>query len=522
VSNQAKKKVSKKATKKKITNKKAYLTKSRYVDGLWCTRKLWRGVHQPAPGAAVRPFSPIDLGNRVGRGARILFPGGVEVPEESGAYSRAIDNTRALLDDPKVPALFEAAFEADGVRVRVDILERQPGGWRLCEVKAATAPSESRFHVDDIAVQAHVLQRAGLTVVSAQLIHINRDYRRSEGPLEWPQLLSRCDLTAEVAARLTTVKPRSASMFAVLAEETEPDAEATRQLCFHPYRCPHWDRCIAARPDDWTGFLYRMHPNRLAALNALGIESIRDIPGDFELPNHQALALNAIVSGETYVGAGLAEQLAPLAGPAWYMDFETLNPGIPPYSGTRPFERIPFQWSLHHREEDGSLSHRGFLAPGDVDPRRVFAETLLDALGPGTEPVVVYNQSFERGVLKDLAALQPDLAAGLEAISARVVDLLPIVREHFFHPGFVSQRSLDSGTYSIKNVLNVLVPGLSYDGLKGVSQGTDASNTFASLVFDPYSPEEDQALRQQLRDYCQLDTLAMVQIQDALTRYCTG
>jgi hypothetical protein len=136
--------------------------------------------------------------------------------------------------------------------------------------------------------------------------------------------------------------------------------------------------------------------------------------------------------------------------------------------------------------------------------------------------VVVYNQSFERGVLKDLAALQPDLAEGLDAISARVVDLLPVVREHFFHPGFVSQRSLDSGTYSIKNVLNVLVPGLSYDGLQGVSQGTDASNTFAALVFDPHSPEDDQALRQQLRDYCQLDTLAMVQIQDALTRYCSG
>jgi len=494
-------------------HKAVHLTKTRYVDGLRCLKKLWLGVHKPVERKDPDPFSPLDVGNRVGRGAWNLFPGGIEVAEKAFEHEQAVATTRALMGDPLVPAIFEAAFEFEGIRVRVDILERLSQGWRICEVKSATAVKEASFHVDDVSIQLYALQGAGVDVSSVNLIHINNEYVRDAGGLNWSKLLTRSDVTKEASARLTQARSRLAKMFEILKQGQYPEVYATKTLCSKPYRCDYWNQCMGEKPKDWVGYLYRLHSEKILALRERGVESIRDIPEDFVLSDQQALAARAVASAKVYLASGLREELTRLEPPAWYVDFETINPGIPAYANTRPYEVIPFQWSLHFMDKDGQLRHKEFLADGKSDPRRAFAESLVAAVDILDIPIVVYNQTFELKVLRSLVTIFPDLADQLHTMISNVVDLLPVIRENVCYPDFFSSKSLDSGAYSMKNVLPVIVPHLSHQDLDGkITVGSDASEVFSAIVFGEYSENEEKIIRKQLLDYCRLDTLGMVEI----------
>lgn len=495
--------------------KSPYLTKSRYVDGLRCEKKLWLGWHQRLPYEDALPFSVLDTGNRIGRGAWALFPDGVEVTEKPYEHEAAVVRTRELMA-LDTAAIFEAAFEFDNIRIRVDILERLPDGWGLREVKSSTSASDEKGHVDDVAVQLYVLSGAGVDVRSVELIHVNNDYRLDEGGIRWEEMLLRRDISIEANERLAEVSGRVDEMFAILDRSDAPEIYATKALCSKPWRCDYFDHCMAAKPNDWVGLLYKIHPNRLAALRAQGIESILDIPSDFELPDKQAIALDCLASGEIWVSDDLKQALKAFGPPAYYMDFETMAPGIPAYPGTRPYETVPCQFSVHYLDEDGVLSHAAFLADGEKHPGREFAEALINAMDRTDIPVVVYNQGFELGVLDALRQMFPDLAEEIGTLMKNVVDLLPLVRDHVCHPGFITKRSLNAGTYSIKNVLPALVSSMSYADLDGVAEGGEASRVLAALAHGVYEGREADDYRQQLLDYCEQDTLAMVEIQRAL------
>ncbi len=499
--------------------KPPYLTKSRYVDGLRCEKKLWLGWHQRLPYEDAPPFSVLDTGNRIGRGAWVLFPGGVEVTEKPYEHEAAVARTRELMAGD-APAIFEAAFEFENIRIRVDILERLDAGWGLREVKSSTSASEEKGHVDDVAVQLYVLKGAGVDVGSVELIHVNNEYRLDEDGIRWEEMLLRRDLTLEANERLPEVRGRVDEMFSTLNQTEAPSVYATKSLCSKPWRCEYFDHCMAAKPDDWAGLLYKIHPNRLAALHAQGIESIPDIPEDFQLPEKQAIALNCLASGEIWVSDDLKPALKKFGPPAYYMDFETMAPGIPAYPGTRPYETVPFQFSVHCIDEDGVLTHTAFLADGEKHPGREFAEALIQSMDRNDLPVVVYNEGFELGVLNALREMLPDLAEDLGAIMKNVVDLLPLVRDNVCHPDFITKRSLTAGTYSIKNVLPALVPSMSYANLEGVAEGGEASRVLAALAHGVYKGREADDYRQQLLDYCEQDTLAMVEIQRALESLC--
>jgi hypothetical protein len=212
-----------------------------------------------------------------------------------------------------------------------------------------------------------------------------------------------------------------------------------------------------------------------------------------------------------YVAADLARLLQPFGPPACYLDFEAMMPPIPLYEGTRPYQTIPFQWSLHMIDGHGALSHKEFLADGVNDPRRQFAETLMDALASSDDPIIVYS-AYEQTRLKELAANFPDLSAALNALIARLVDLLPIVRSAVYFPDFAFSNS-------IKSVAPALCPGFSYDDLDGVADGAAASAEFLQIASGALTvPEQIASLRAQLLVYCERDTLAMVEAHKALMR----
>jgi hypothetical protein len=250
---------------------------------------------------------------------------------------------------------------------------------------------------------------------------------------------------------------------------------------------------------------------RATELKALGIESISAIPADFSLTSKQTIIRDATASGQPYVATELGSLLDAFGPPASYLDFEAMMPPIPLYEGARPYQTIPFQWSLHTIDCDGVLNHTEFLADGVNDPRRQFAETLIDALACSDDPIIVYS-AYEQTRLKELAGNFPDLSRGLNALIARLVDLLPIVRSAVYFPEFKFSNS-------IKSVAPALCPGFSYDDLDGVADGGAASAAFLQLASGRITaPGEALQLRTAILAYCKRDTLAMVEVHQALVR----
>ena len=485
-----------------------HLTKSRYIAGLQCLRRLWLLAREPLPYEEPAPGSPMDVGQQIGRKAHLLFLGGALVDEEPWQHAQAVARTNALMTDERVPAIFEGAFEFDGVRIRVDVLERlAPGSWGLREVKSSTGPKD--YYFDDIALQAYVLKGAGVAISSIELVHVNTAYVRGSGGVSWTDFFARVDVNDAVAARLADLPARLPAMRDCLGRAELPSAEPGSQCA--PYDCEFWDRCIADKPADWIAYLPRLSQASADQLKALGIDAISAIPADFPLTPKQVIIRNAVASGQPHVAADLGRLLQPFGPPACYLDFEAMMPPIPLYEKTRPYQTIPFQWSLHAIDGDGVLSHKEFLADGVNDPRRQFAETLIDALASSHDPIIVYS-AYEQTRLKELAVDFPDLSAALKAVIARLVDLLPVVRSTVYFPEFAFSNS-------IKSVAPALCPGFSYGDLDGVADGAAASAAFIQLASGALTaPKEIADLRAQLLAYCKRDTLAMVEAHKALMR----
>jgi Domain of unknown function(DUF2779) len=486
-----------------------HLTKSRYMAGLQCPRRLWLVVHDPLPYEDPEPGSPADTGQVIGSKAHLLFPGGVLITEEPWQHAEAVARTAALMGNDSVPAIFEAAFVYDDIRIRVDVMERLASGrWGLREVKSSSGLKD--HYVNDIALQAYVVRGAGVAVCSIELLHVNTAYVRGPDGICWTDFFARLDVATLVAERLVDLPGRLPEMRDWLAMTTPPDAEPGRQ-CNSPYTCDFKDRCTADKPDDWIAYLPRLTQARADELKVLGIEAISAIPMDFPLTSKQVIIRDATASGRPYVSPDLANLLRGCGPPACYLDFEAMMPAIPLYDGTRPYQTIPFQWSLHAATEDGVLHHREFLADGTIDPRRRFAETLIEALDEFDGPIIVYS-AYEKTRLTELAAVFPDMAVPLRAIIARLADLLPIVRGAVYFREFWFSNS-------IKSVAPALSPGFGYNDLEGVADGLAASAAFVQLASGALSgSDEIEELRAALLAYCRRDTMAMVEVHRALVR----
>jgi hypothetical protein len=487
------------------------LSKSRFLAGRQCVKRLWLACRAPAlgapPGAAQQAI--FEQGGEVGRRAHALFPGGVLVAEAPWLFAQAVARTRALLADASVPAIFEGAFEHAGARIRVDALERLPGGrWGLREVKSAVSLQE--HHLADCALQQFVLEGCGLRIGSVELLHVDRDYLRGEGPIDWRRFFVRREIGELVRPVLREVPDELVRMQRVVAHDAVPAVEPGRH-CHAPHACEFWEHCTSGKPADWIHHLPRLRAARLEELRALGVERIAAIPDDFELSRQQRRIREVLRSGRPFVSEELVRELGPAEEEACYLDFETTSPAIPQYPGTRPYQQIPFQWSLHRLDASGALAHAEFLADGAEDPRRPFAQSLLGALAQAPEARIHVYSSFERSVLNGLALHLPDLAAPLGRLAGRLVDLHAVVQEHVYLPGF-------DFSYSIKRVAPALVPGFGWDDLDEISDGAAASMCFAELASGRLPPGEAARLRSALLAYCSRDSLALVRVHRALRR----
>lgn len=479
------------------------LSKSKFLSGLQCHKRLYLELHQPelADEPDAQTEAAFELGQEIGQLARRRFPGGVLVSQDHAHLAEAVKETASLVKNPAVPAIFEATFVHDGVLVRVDILKRAgQDQWRLIEVKAAMEV-KAHYH-DDVALQAHVLTGAGVRLAGSSVLHVNREYVYLGGDLDLQGLFAETSVTREVSERLPAVPDHLAEMQAMLSAGAAPTVEPDGH-CRTPYTCPFWTHCIKAKPERWIFSLPRIGTT-FEVLRQRGIESIDDIPDDVPLSALQQRVKNNV----EWVHQDLKQALATIRYPVHHLDFETFTPAIPRYPGTRPYQRLPIQWSVHREEATGVVRHHAYLCVDPKDPREDFAISLLEALGQ--EGSLCVYSSFEKTVLTDLAAAYPALRRDLERLIARLWDLLPLLQAHYYHPACL-------GSYSLKNVLPAVVPSLAYDDLE-IQNGGQAEQAYAHMLFVAADPQEKARIRQALLRYCERDTLALVELRQALWR----
>jgi len=483
------------------------ISKSKFMAGVQCLKRLYFEVHEP--GLAARSGGAnqaiIEQGQGVGLLARQLFPGGVEA-SGSGGLEAAIRSTRELVANSEVPAIFEGAFEHRGVIVKADILQRRKQNhWRLVEVKS-TADLKDQ-HLEDVAIQSYVLSGSGLKLASVWLAHINREYVLTGTEVDPHQFFLLRNLTTRAKNLQPELVIRLRSQFRILALPAPPGVP-TGPHCINPVVCEFFFHCNQTLSQDHIGYLPRLNAKTMEQLEEMGVESIHEIPADFELSEFQRRVCTAMQTGQPWFSTELKAEFESLKYPLHFMDFETVNPAIPRFTGMHPYDHIPFQWSVHVQQEPGAApKHFEFLAMDNGDPRPAFISSLCEALGERGS-IVVYNEQFESQRLLELAGWLPEYKQRIRGIQDRLWDLLPVVRSHVYHPAF-------EGSFSLKAVLPALVPEMTYEGME-VPNGQAAGLAWQSMVAGNPGDAERQTKRKALLDYCGQDTLALVRLLAAL------
>jgi len=473
--------------------------------GLQCPKLLWWQVHEPdAPELETDPAQQFvfDMGHEVGRKAHAYVPGGVLIDVPHRERERRLRETAdALRAGAKV--LYEPAFEHDGVIVVADILERDRRGWNLIEVKSSTKVKEE--HYDDVTIQTHVLRSAGLEVRRAELMHLNRDCRHPD----LSNLFTRQDLTDEVEALIDDVPARVRTLKRVLRGPLPK--VAIGEHCRKPYECPFLERCWPDPPRHSIATLYRLGGVAREKYEKAGYRTLLDLPDDAALTPIQLRQRRAARKNGLVVEAGLGAALAGFEPPLAYLDFETVAPPIPVWDGCAPYDQVPVQLSVHRQAGGGRLDHHEWLAHGPGDPREAMAAKVIE-FTKGARTVVAYNASFERRCIQQLRERLPRRAKQLLAVEARLQDLLPVVRDHVYHPRF-------NGSFGLKSVVPPLVPEVDYGELE-IAEGEMASQRLYDLLLrsDGMTDAEKKRIRRDLLRYCKLDTEALAKLHRALGR----
>ena len=485
------------------------LSKSKLQANRQCPKRLWLEVHRPKLREdSAAPQASFAVGHQVGDIARRLYDPrgkGVLIDPQTDGFDAAFAQTQELLQSAQ--PIFEAGFRAEGALALADVmLPVRKGGklaWRMVEVKSSTSVKD--YHRDDVAVQSFVARSSGVPLTKIALAHIDSDWVYP-GNEDYNGLLLENDLTDEVFDRVEEVRSWISEAQQIVAKKREPSV-VTGKHCGNPYECGFLAYCQSQEPQAKQPI--RWLPGRLsnglqAHIEALGLTELRDVPDEF-LNDKQQRVKAVTLSGKPYFDQrAAAATLSTHKLPAYFLDFETIQFAVPIWKGTRPYQQIPFQFSLHRLSRTGKLEQHAFLDLTGSDPSKAFADALIAACGD-RGPIFVYNAGFETARIRELSERLPRLTKPLLALNERVVDLLPVARDHYYHP---SQR----GSWSIKAVLPALCPDLDYGNLDGVQDGGMAMDAFLEALAPQTSKTRKAEIEQQLLAYCALDTYAMVRL----------
>jgi hypothetical protein len=481
-----------------------YLSKSLFIRGLQCHKSLYLEKFHPElkVETSAETQALFDSGHRVGEAAHGLFPGGILVPYIENNIAEQLRQTQEAMNN-KTKVIYEASFQHDEIFVKVDILRKNRTGWELYEVKGGT--SLKPVYVEDAALQYHVLTGAGIKVSKVFISYINNGYVRN-GELDVRQLFTCEDITAQVKEKQPDVVDQLNKQRRMLHGKL-PKIDIGPH-CSDPYTCSFREHCWQHIPAD-SVFDLREKGIDPFDLYTQGIIEQKDIPLD-TLNKRQRQQVESIRTKQNTIDPEkIALFLETLSYPLYFLDFETFMSAIPLHDGVKPYQHLPFQYSLHYRKKKGGkLYHTEFLALPAIDPRKPFLKSLLADM-PENVCILTYNMAFEKRVLSELAARYPEHQQKIDNWKENILDLMvPFRQRDVYYWQF-------KGSYSIKSVLPVLVPELSYAELE-IADGGAAMSAYHQMCAAKDDPKSLAKIRKDLLAYCKLDTLAMVRILDCL------
>ncbi len=446
---------------------------------------LWAKVH----GQYFQTLSPLDE-DRIQQGYLV--------------EPLAADYLQKHILSPEDVISFQTTFVDGAYLSPVDALVYKPGedAYALYEIKSATKLDKS--HIEDCAYQ-YLILKASLNVSSIFLVFLNKDYLR-QGELDLFQLFVAKDITSEVISSAEVVAiERKRALQAALAQMPDPEDH-----CFAPKNCPCPAVCHPGLPEFSIYDIPRLSRKHKQFLRTKGLLSAATIPPSIPLNDEQARVVTTARSGEPYIDRGkLSQELSGLVFPLSFLDYETYQSAIPLYANYQPQQQMVTQYSLHTLDKlAGEIIHTEYICLSDEDPARVLLSRLQQEL-PSSGTVLVWNKSFEKGRNREMAELHPEYADFLVDLNERIIDLADFVHYgSYVHPDF-------RGSWSIKNVLPVMVPGLSYKGL-AIKDGGEATVAWWKLVHSENAENNADQVKCDLLAYCEMDTLAMVKIYEHL------
>ena len=534
---------------------KHVLSKSTFIKGCQCQKALYLNKYNPE---LRQPISEqlqaiFERGHRVGELAQKLFHEGVNANTVAQFVSQqTVEKTRELID-AGCEVIYEAAFQFEGVLAAMDILVKDNSKWKAYEVKSSTSVSDT--YKLDAAVQFYVITNSGIKLEDISIVHLNNEYERI-GELDINQLFAIESVIEDVKGMQGFVKNKVSELKSVIESKEIPAIDIGPQ-CSDPYECDFISHCWKHIPDNSVFNISRLNASRKFELYNQGIIEFKDIPEDYPLNDNQWMQVDSALNNTEHIDKeGLQEFMDTIKYPIYFMDFETFMPALPLFDHSRPYQQIPFQYSLHfqkepttkmvdnsrHPDESGQaqagtsrqrsdeawtlrqteenvsprhigvkhwLEHYEFLGEAGVDPRIQFIETLLQNTSKKGD-IFVYNQAFESTRLKELARDFPDYKNDIEERLSRIKDLMiPFQKKLIYKPQM-------NGSYSIKAVLPALVPELSYDNLE-IHEGGSAMSSYEELIYEKDNDKISQ-VRNNLLEYCKMDTFAMVKIVEALRK----
>ena len=478
------------------------------MKGLQCPKLLWYEFNDKSVFPPVDPAQQaiFDAGTQAGILAHKLFPDGIKlerdfIPEKHHAKSIAA----AKLGKP----LFEAGFIFERAYALADVLVPVEGGlWDLYEVKSSTSVKEE--NCNDVAFQRYTYENAGIKIRKCFLVHINNQYVR-HGDIEPDKLFISEDITTIVLGLQQGIPDHIKEMLEVVALDEIPDIKIG-PYCDAPYECALKGLCWKFLPDQNNVFTLVRGKSKAFELVAQGIYDIANIPADTKLTDNQNIQLACNRSGKPHIDQpAVKDFIKDLKYPLYFLDFETINPAVPAYDNSSPYEQIPFQFSLHVlKKTESEPTHHSYLAEGTTDPRPAVLQKLKELLGDSGS-IVAYNANFEINTLKGAVEVYPEYKEWFSTLEKRFVDLLKPFRSFaYYHPA-------QQGSNSMKEVLPAVV-GISYEGME-IANGVLASNEFYRVTFNPSVLEEDRLrVRAALEKYCSLDTSGMIDILRGLQK----
>jgi hypothetical protein len=484
----------------------SFLSKTNYLAGLRCARLLWHLYNAPAkiPPPDQHASALLEQGRRVGELAKRLFPGGIEVSGEAKNFAEVLERSRRAVAERK--SLLEPGFAYRNAFSRADVLSPvRDGRWDIIEVKSATKVKEEYLH--DLAFQWYVYKGAGVKIRKCFVLHVNKNYVR-RGAIDPERLFTRVDVTKHLRPMLVKVPRNIRKMQTVIGMKERPE-RTMNPMCGDPDLCPLSEVCWSFLPENNVFTLHGLKATKAFEWGRRNVLNINDLPGGYPLTARQNIQRETLRRGEPHIDRKqIRTFLSRLKYPLYFLDFESFSTAIPLFDRIRPFEQVPFQFSLQIVRKKGARPEEyGFLGDGTSDPRPDVLGKLRSLLGRSGS-IVAYNAQFEKGILEGSCSVFKDFLPWWKKTKRRFVDLLEPLRSFaYYHPK-------QQGSASIKAVLPLLT-GSGYEHLE-IVDGMTASLEYLRVTTRNVGHAERERVRKLLEEYCATDTLGMVNIVDSL------